>query len=104
VLGVAYKKDVPDMRESPAIEVIEGLLRRKATVVYHDPHVPLLQVGEHLFHSQPLDAELLQSTDLALILTDHKAVDYEMVLSKARCIFDTRNVLKAYEQPHVFSL
>ena len=104
VLGVAYKKDVPDMRESPAIEVIEGLLRRKATVVYHDPHVPLLQVGEHMFHSQALDAKLLETTDLALIITDHKAVDYDLVLEKAGIVFDTRNVLKSYERPNVYSL
>lgn len=104
VLGVAYKKDVSDMRESPALEVIEGLLRRKATVVYHDPYIPLLQIGTHLFHSHPLDKDLLQSTDLALILTDHAAVDYKLVLENAKNIFDTRNVLKAYERENVFSL
>ena len=104
VLGVAYKKDISDMRESPSTSVIEGLLRRKARVIYHDPHVPLLQVGEHMMSSNPLDAELLVSADLTMILTDHSAVDYQLVLDNAPLIFDTRNTLKAYERENVFTL
>ena len=98
VLGVAYKPGVEDMRESPALDVIELLIEGKADVRYHDPHVPSLpQMRKHdlrLGGSKPLTAALLAETDAVLIATDHDAVDYGLVMDHARIVVDTRNAVR----------
>jgi UDP-N-acetyl-D-glucosamine dehydrogenase len=88
VLGVAYKKNVDDIRESPALELIEQLARRGASVDYADPHVPAL--GER--RSLPLSADTVAAYDVVLLATDHDAVDYALVKRHARLIVDTRGV------------
>jgi UDP-N-acetyl-D-glucosamine dehydrogenase len=88
VLGVAYKKNVDDIRESPAVELIEQLARRGAAVDYTDPHVPAL--GER--RSRPLSADTVAAYDVVLLATDHDAVDYALVKRHARLIVDTRGV------------
>jgi UDP-N-acetyl-D-glucosamine dehydrogenase len=93
VLGVAYKKDVDDMRESPALDVMRLLEERGADVGYHDPHVPRYMEDGHERVSVALsDAELARS-DAAVIVTDHGAVDYQRVVDKAALVVDTRNAL-----------
>jgi len=89
-LGVAYKKDVDDARESPSAEILHLLARRGATVAYHDPLVP--RCAEHglELESVPLTAAALDEADLVLILTDHSAVDYGFVVRHARLLLDTR--------------
>lgn len=104
VLGVAYKKDVADMRESPALSILEQLMLRKARVIYHDPHVPLLQLSDKMLRSEPLEPGTLAGADLTLIVTDHAAIDYAKVLEHSRLILDTRNVLKKTRDPKVFGL
>jgi UDP-N-acetyl-D-glucosamine dehydrogenase len=102
ILGVAYKRDIEDVRESPALAVIRGLERRLAHVSYHDPHVPILR-SRHLLRemeSLPLSAEMVRSFDAAVIITDHKAVDYEMVLDNAALVVDARNVTESYRRPN----
>lgn len=94
LLGAAYKPNVSDMRESPAIEVAEGLLRKGATLDYHDPHVPELHVGTHVLKSVDLDDAVLAAADLVVIVTDHEAVDYQCVVDRAPRVFDTRNATK----------
>ncbi|MEB2346771.1 MAG: nucleotide sugar dehydrogenase [Deltaproteobacteria bacterium] len=94
LLGVAYKPNVSDMRESPAIEVAEGLLRKGALLDYHDPHVPEFHVGAHVLKSVDLDDATLAATDLVVIVTDHEAVDYQRVVDRAQRVFDTRNATK----------
>ena len=74
VLGVAYKRDIDDVRESPALDVIELLWGKGATVEYHDPYVPSLRIGSHLLQSVPLGN--LGDYDAVLILTDHSSIDY----------------------------
>ncbi len=95
ILGVAYKKDVDDPRESPAFRIMELLAERGAILSYHDPHIAKLPTMRHYrvpeLTSQPLTAEFLQSADCVLIVTDHTAVDYELVARSARLIVDTRN-------------
>lgn len=93
-LGVAYKKDVDDPRESPAAEVIHLLHKRGAEVVYHDPHVPHFQEMGHDLTSVPLAAEEVRKADLVVILTDHSGVDYGMVVANARLVLDTRNATR----------
>jgi len=94
LLGVAYKADVSDMRESPAIEVAELLIAKGAHVDYHDPHVPELQVGHHVLKSADLTDEALAGADLVVIVTDHSSVDYARVARVAQRVFDTRNATK----------
>jgi UDP-N-acetyl-D-glucosamine dehydrogenase len=94
VLGVAYKKDVDDPRESPAFLILEMLRARGAVVCYSDPHVPSLPPMRHhrlRLDSQPLTAEFLVAQDCVLIVTDHSAVDYAHVVRHARLVVDTRN-------------
>ncbi len=94
VLGVAYKKDVDDPRESPAFPILEALAARGAVVSYHDPHVPRLpRMRQHRLHmsSSPLTREFLGEQDCVLIVTDHARVDYDHVVEHARLVVDTRN-------------
>jgi UDP-N-acetyl-D-glucosamine dehydrogenase len=90
VLGVAYKRDVDDARESPGVEVLRLLELRGARVVYHDPLVPVLGA----LSSVPLTAERLEESDLTLILTDHACVDYAFVVDRAQLLLDTRNATR----------
>jgi UDP-N-acetyl-D-glucosamine dehydrogenase len=94
LLGVAYKANVSDMRESPAIEVAELLMQKGAQVEYHDPHVPEFQVGAHALKSVDLTDEVLAAADLVVVVTDHAAVDYERLVAKTQRVFDTRNATK----------
>ncbi len=94
VLGVAYKKDVDDPRESPAFEVMELLQRRGADVSYNDPHIPRLPRMRHhtiRLESQLLSPEFLAGQDCVLIVTDHSAYDFEEIVRHAALIVDTRN-------------
>jgi len=100
-LGVAYKRDIDDTRESPSLKVISLLRHLGADVVYHDPYVPSIAVDGAAFSSRPLDAALLKSCDLALILTDHSGVDYNLVVQSAPLVFDARNATRATRAPHV---
>jgi UDP-N-acetyl-D-glucosamine dehydrogenase len=95
VLGVAYKRDVGDTRESPSLEIIQLLLGKKAQVSYHDPHVPRLTLDGRRFESVPLTAETLASQDCVLVATDHSLLDYKWVVEHAPCVVDTRNATKA---------
>lgn len=91
IMGVAYKKDVGDMRESPALDVMDHLARRGADLTFHDPFVAECEVGGHLYKGVPLTEEAVSKADVVVILTDHSEIDYAWVVEKSRCIFDTRN-------------
>jgi len=98
VLGIAYKKDVDDMRESPAVRIIELLQERGAQVVYHDPYVPRVpRMRQHHLDmvSVPLTDEALESADAVLVATDHSAIDYARVVERARLVVDARNACRA---------
>jgi len=99
VLGVAYKKDVDDVRESPALKLIEELGRLGARVSYHDPYVPSLR-GRRL-KSSALNEKLVRSSDLVMLITDHSGVDYGLVRANARLIVDTRGKWRA-DQKRIF--
>ena len=98
LLGVAYKRDVDDPRESPSFELMELLRAGRAIVSYSDPHVPKLpRMRRHdlpPLDSQPLTAEFLAAQDCLLIATDHAAFDYEFIVRHARLIIDTRNATR----------
>jgi UDP-N-acetyl-D-glucosamine dehydrogenase len=91
VLGVTYKRDVNDTRESPALEIMETLGRRGALLSYHDPYVPCLRVGPETYGSVELHESVLSRIDCALVLTDHSIVDYQRVVEHAPVVVDTRN-------------
>ncbi len=94
LLGVSYKPDVDDTRESPAIDII-GLLRELgADVAYHDPHVPHLDLESDALRSVPLTAKELAGCDAVVVTADHSAVDYELVLEHAQVVVDPRNGLR----------
>ena len=95
-VGVAYKKDVEDVRESPALRIIAGLIQENANVSYHDPHVPEIKLPEcnDVLHSIPLTAEEIAGADCVVILTDHSSVDYELIVKHARAVVDTRNATR----------
>ena len=91
VLGVAYKKDIDDMRESPALDVMRLLEEQGAQVSYHDPFVPALQEGGRTRKSAALTDAELEKADAVVIVTDHTSIDYQRVLNLARIVVDTRN-------------
>ena len=93
VVGVAYKKDIDDIRESPALDVIKLLEQRGARVSYHDPHIANLREDKLDLKSVPLTADTLQQADCVIIVTDHSHVDYGLVAKSARLVVDTRHVL-----------
>ncbi len=95
VLGVAYKQDIDDYRESPALKVIEVLENTGAVVSYYDPYITLYKYkGRSHAGEQQLTAALLEETDLVVVTTSHSDVDYEFVQQHAKAIFDTKNVMK----------
>lgn len=95
VLGVAYKRDIADMRESPALDAIELLLEKGADLSFFDPHVSEIVLREHSLKGlDRLEDAALQNADLVVVLTDHSSVDYARVAEKSKLIFDTRNALQ----------
>ena len=98
VLGVAYKRDVPDLRESPAIQIIELLQKDGANVIYHDPHVPSFEEGHLHLEGVDLTEERLQAADCVLIVTDHTAFDYNWIVSHSAVVVDTRNATHLVSQ------
>jgi UDP-N-acetyl-D-glucosamine dehydrogenase len=99
ILGVAYKKDIDDIRESPALDVIRLLKERGAEVTYHDPHVSRIREDGVDLQSLPLDAKTLKGADCVVIVTDHSGVDYKFVAAEAPLVVDTRHVLPRPAQP-----
>jgi UDP-N-acetyl-D-glucosamine dehydrogenase len=90
-LGVAYKKNLGDWRESPALDVITLLEAEGIEVTYHDPHVATCTINGTVRSSVELTDDLVAQSDLVVILTDHDAVDHHHVVDVARHVFDTRN-------------
>ena len=93
VLGVAYKKDIEDLRESPALDIIRLLEQGGAKVTYHDPYVPKFDEDGHRFASVPLSAEMLAGADCVIVVTDHTNLDYGLIQRPSRVIVETRNAL-----------
>jgi UDP-N-acetyl-D-glucosamine dehydrogenase len=101
VLGVSYKRDIDDVRESPALDIMHLLNQRGALVTYSDPYVPCLRIKDREYASEEIAVE---ASDCVVIVTDHKATDYQSVLDKARLIVDTRNALKGFSSQKIVRL
>jgi UDP-N-acetyl-D-glucosamine dehydrogenase len=91
VLGIAYKRDIDDVRESPALDIIELLANRGAHVQYHDPHISEVVIGGKTLSSTELTEKMIASQDVVVIATDHTTLDYEWIAAHAKLLFDTRN-------------
>jgi UDP-N-acetyl-D-glucosamine dehydrogenase len=103
VFGVAYKRDVNDLRESPALDIMELLARRGATVSYTDPYIPELQHGTLDLKSIPVD-KAPDGADCALIITDHQVFDYARIAKDFPLVVDTRNALRKIASDKIFRL
>ncbi|HEY3625692.1 MAG TPA: nucleotide sugar dehydrogenase [Terracidiphilus sp.] len=103
IAGVAYKRDIDDLRESPALDIILMLERRGARVSYSDPHVPVLRLNAHSLSSTDLNQQAAEA-DCVAIITDHTAFDYVSLVDHAALIFDTRNALKGIRSPKIIRL
>jgi UDP-N-acetyl-D-glucosamine dehydrogenase len=104
LFGVAYKKDVSDMRESPALDIIELLSRRGATISYTDPFVPTVQHGGHALTSIPEADALRRAPDCIVICTDHSSLSWKPVVESGVPVVDTRNALKGFNAPNIVRL
>jgi UDP-N-acetyl-D-glucosamine dehydrogenase len=91
LLGVAYKANVADVRESPALDLIQLLGAKGADIAYHDPHVPEVEVDGRTYKNADLSDDLLRTSDVVVVVTDHAAVDIERVVAGSQRVFDTRN-------------
>jgi UDP-N-acetyl-D-glucosamine dehydrogenase len=91
ILGVAYKRDVSDTRESPALDIMRALLEKGAILSYIDPFVPRLELENQTFHSLELDAKVLEQADCAVIVADHSRFDYDLIVGRSKLVVDTRN-------------
>ncbi len=93
ILGVAYKRDIDDLRESPALDIIRLLEQQGAHVEFHDPHVQSYREDGKTVHSIPLTADTVKAADCVMVVTDHTATDYAMVKQHAKLVVDTRHVM-----------
>jgi UDP-N-acetyl-D-glucosamine dehydrogenase len=102
MLGMAYKKDVDDLRESPALTIIELLRQQGAEVSYNDPYFPFVGRGRHYdlqMHSTPL--EKIPEFDCVLIVTDHSDYDYPAIVRQAKLVVDSRNATRGIDSPKI---
>jgi len=104
ILGVAYKKDINDVRESPALEIMNILRLKGAKVSYTDPYIPEIDYHALTARSKPLTKELLSKVDCSVIVTDHSNFNYDLIVSHSKLIVDTRNALKGINKKHIVRL
>lgn len=98
ILGMAYKKNIDDVRESPALDIFTLLLEKGAQVNYHDPYVPSFKSGGSVINSVEISPEIINQYDCVILATDHTCFDYNMIAKNARLIVDTRNGFKEYRE------
>lgn len=104
ILGVSYKKDIDDTRESPAFSIIELLLNKGAKVTFSDPFVSEIELAGLRFFSSPITNGMLKQTDCVVIVTDHSTYDHNQIVENAKLIIDTRNALGNYTNPNIIRL
>jgi UDP-N-acetyl-D-glucosamine dehydrogenase len=103
-LGISYKADTNDTRESPAIEVLRELHEKGAVVSYSDPYVASIKVKNTVIESINLNSEILRSMDCVVLLTDHSTFNYAMIAAESPLVIDTRNALRDFSAPSIISL
>jgi len=105
VLGVAYKKDIDDLRESPALEILDLLSQKGVVVTYHDPFVKEIVADGHtpagaVGRSVALTDKALREADAVMVVTDHSSIDYQRVCDHAQLVIDTRNACAKHDATH----
>lgn len=103
-VGITYKRDANDIRESPALEVLRQLQEKGAFVYYTDSFVPFLSIGDTLMETTNLVPEILQSMDCVVVLTDHSTFNYEMIANHSPIVVDCRNVLREFSKSNIYCL
>ena len=103
IAGVAYKRDIDDVRESPALDILHLLQGLGAITSYSDPYIPSIDLGSVTLRAEPLE-KAAASADCVVIVTDHKVFDYDLLATQAKLIVDTRNALKKYSLPKITRL
>ena len=104
ILGVAYKKDISDTRESPSIKIIELLKKNYAKVLYNDPCIDKIIINGEIMRSVPINKKSLKSADIVVIATDHSSYNWEFIFKNSNLIFDTRNALFSYNDKKIIRL
>ncbi len=104
ILGVAYKKDIEDVRESPALRVVELLMDKKALVHYHDPYIPAIKEGNYRLRSIKLTKKIFGNYDCVVIITDHSCYDLKSIVKEAKLIFDTRGCTVGINSANIIRL
>lgn len=104
VLGITYKKDIGDVRESPSLKLVHLLRHKGVEVIYNDPYIAEIQIGEDSLTSVELTKECLSAADCAVIATDHSSYDYQYIVDNARVVFDTRGVSRTIKSKNILRL
>jgi len=104
LLGMAYKKDIDDLRESPSLKLLDLLEEEGAKVIYNDPYIPQFDYKGKSYSSVDIDDDILEEVDAVLIATDHSIYDYNKIVAKAHIIFDTRNATKDIVSDKIYKL
>jgi UDP-N-acetyl-D-glucosamine dehydrogenase len=104
ILGVAYKADIDDVRESPALDIMRLLEEKGADVVFHDPYVPVLRENGWELTSVPFDEDELDAADCILIATDHRSVDYRRLIGRSAPVVDARNAMRGLDSENIIGL
>jgi UDP-N-acetyl-D-glucosamine dehydrogenase len=104
ILGMAYKANVSDVRESPALDLFHLLHQKGARVSYHDPYVPSVRIGNETYRSQTYSAAWLRRADAVIITTNHSSFNPSAILKSARLVFDTRNLMNGLSASHLVRL
>ena len=104
ILGVAYKRDSGDVRESPALDVMKLLHEKGGEITYHDPHVSQLAFENQLLHSICLTAQTLSTSDVVVVVTDHTRFDAREIVGFSRLIIDTRNLTHGIQSDKIVRL
>jgi UDP-N-acetyl-D-glucosamine dehydrogenase len=92
LLGVSFKKDIGDIRNSPALTIAQVLNEKISNITYNDPHVPEIDMGNEQIRSTPLNEDMLKSQSAVIILVDHSSYDLELILANSQLVIDTRNL------------
>ncbi|NMD70478.1 nucleotide sugar dehydrogenase [Bacillus sp. DNRA2] len=94
LLGLTYKKNIADLRESPAMVIFKKLVESSIDVQYHDPFIPTVNINDKIYHSMPLTTQTIKSANIIVVLTDHTSIDWQFVSDHAQNIIDTRGVIR----------
>ncbi len=104
IIGVSYKKDVSDTRESPALDIMAMLEEKGAEISFSDPYNSVIKIGDRLYQSVEISAKYLRKMDCVIIVTDHSLFDYKMIFENSSLIFDARNALKGFKGDNIVKL